>query len=375
LSAPGGIAFDGEGNLWAADNCLVGGQSTIYHGLGGGISKIAPNGKPISPMTFGYRGGGIDCPGFGIAVAADDKVWADSLDGKTISVFDRLTGQPLSPATGYNFGGQLGAMQGIIVTPNSDVWALDSEKDQIVYLPKGDATKGRILGRTVKGKPVDGMLQVKGPFHLAVDQSDRVWISNAGSDTVTRFPASDPTNAVQIKVGVAPHGIAIDSLGNAWVVNSFGHPGFWKKTAFIMDAIGWKIAGLFASSSSKADGQTKMWIDMYHFWVKHPHGDVSMIRPDGTVLRPFDGGKSILFPWGVSIDGNDNVWVANALGHSITELCGARSENCRPAKRPAIRFHRPGATSADYRRPSRMWSLIPPATCVWRTIGINRTKA
>jgi DNA-binding beta-propeller fold protein YncE len=342
LSAPGGIAIDGEGNLWTADNCLVGGQSTIYHGMGGGVSKIAPNGKPISPMTFGYRGGGVDCPGFGIAISADDKVWADSLDGKTISVFDRLTGQPLSPATGYNFGGQLGAMQGIIATPNGDIWALDSEHDQIVYLPKGDATKGRILGRTVKGKPVDGTLQVKGPFHLAVDQADRVWISNGGSDTVTRFPAGDPTNAVQIKVGVAPHGVAIDSLGNAWVVNMAGHPGFWKKCAFIMDAIGWKISGLFAGSSAKADGQTKMWIDMYHFSVKHPHGDVSLIRPDGKVMAAFDGGKSILAPWGVSIDGNDNVWVANALGHSITELCGARPENLPPGKKTGDPISPPG---------------------------------
>jgi hypothetical protein len=342
LSAPGGIAFDGEGNLWTADNCLVGGQSTIYHGLGGGVSKIAPNGKPISPMTFGYRGGGVDCPGFGIAVAADNKVWADSLDGKTISVFDRLTGQPLSPATGYNFGGQLGAMQGIIATPTGDIWALDSEKDQIVYLPKGDATKGRILGRTVKGKPVDGTLQVKGPFHLAVDQSDRVWISNGGSDTVTRFSASDPTNAIQIKVGTGPHGVAIDSFGNAWVVNILGHPGFWTKFDFIMDAIGWKISGLFKSSSSKADGQTKMWIDMYHFSAKHPHGDVSMIGSDGKVLATFDGGKSILAPWGISIDGDDNVWVANALGHSITELCGARPENLPPGKKIGDPISPPG---------------------------------
>jgi hypothetical protein len=68
-----------------------------------------------------------------------------SLAGKTISVFDRNTGKPLSPDAGYNFGGQLGSMQGIITTPNGDVWALDNEKDQIVYLPKGDATKGRIL--------------------------------------------------------------------------------------------------------------------------------------------------------------------------------------------------------------------------------------
>ncbi len=58
-------------------------------------------------MTFGYRGGGIDNPGFGIAIGADDKVWASSLDGRTISVHDRKTGKPLSPETGYNFGGQL----------------------------------------------------------------------------------------------------------------------------------------------------------------------------------------------------------------------------------------------------------------------------
>jgi DNA-binding beta-propeller fold protein YncE len=371
LSAPGGIAIDGEGNLWTADNCLVGGQSTIYHGVGGGVSKIAPNGKPISPMTFGYRGGGVDCPGFGIAISADDKVWADSLDGKTISVFDRLTGQPLSPETGYNFGGQLGAMQGIIVTPDGDVWALDSEKDQIVYLPKGDATKGRILGRTVKGKPVDGTLQVKGPFHLAVDQQDRVWISNGGSDTVTRFPASDPTNAVLIKVGVGPHGVAIDSLGNAWVVNILGHPGFWKKCAFIMDSIGCKIAGLFENSSSKADGQTKIWIDLYNFSVKHPHGDVSMIRPDGTVLAAFDGGKSILAPWGVSIDGNDNVWVANALGCSITELCGARPENCPPGKKTGDPISPPGGYIGGLQT-AITDVVIDPAGNVW--VANNWTK-
>ena len=108
LNSLGGIAIDGEGNMWADDNFLVGSQSTIYSNFGGGISKIAPNGRPISPMTLGYRGGGIDGPGFGIAISADDKVWATSLAGKTISVFDRKTGKPLSPATGYNFGGRSG---------------------------------------------------------------------------------------------------------------------------------------------------------------------------------------------------------------------------------------------------------------------------
>ena len=55
-----------------------------------------------------------------------------------------------------------------------------------------------------------------------------------------------------------------------------------------------------------------------------------MVLPDGTVITPFDAGKSINGPWGVAIDGNDNVWVANSMGRSVTHLCGARPANCPP---------------------------------------------
>jgi streptogramin lyase len=341
MNSLGGIAIDGEGNMWSDNNFLVGAQSTIWHQFGGGLSKIAPNGRPLSPMTLGYRGGGIDGPGFGIAIGADDKVWATSLGAKNISVFDRKTGKPLSPDTGYDFGGQLGSMQGIITTANGDVWALDNEKNQIVYLPKGDATKGRILGRTVNGKPVDGTLLVKGPFHLAVDQQDRIWVTNSASNTVTRFPATDPGKAEQITVGYAPRAIAIDSLGNAWVANTVGHPGTREKLAFIEEKIKSKIENL-EDPASKADEAAKLWIGLYELLIKYPGGDVSMVRPDGTVLPPFDGGHSINGPWGVAIDGNDNVWVANAMGRSVTQLCGARPANCPPGAKTGDPISPPG---------------------------------
>jgi hypothetical protein len=328
LNSLGGIAIDGEGNMWADDNFLVGAQSTIWSNFGGGLSKIAPNGRPISPMTVGYRGGGIDGPGFGIAIGADDKVWATSLGAKNISVFDRRTGKPLSPETGYSFGGTLGSMQGIITTPSGDVWALDNEKSQIVFLPKGDAAKGRILGRTVDGKPVDGTLQVKGPFHLAVDQQDRIWVTNGGSNTVTRFPAKDPGRAEQIKVGFGPRAVAIDSLGNAWVANTVGHPGTIEKAALVESMFKEKVEGWFESAAAKAEDAPKQWIGLYELLARYPGGDVSMVKPDGTVLPPFDGGKSIIGPWGIAIDGNDNVWVANAFGRSVTHLCGARPGSC-----------------------------------------------
>ena len=341
LNSLGGIAIDGEGNMWADDNFLVGAQSTIYHNFGGGLSEIAPNGAPVSPMTFGYRGGGIDGPGFGIAISGDDKVWATSLAGKTISAFDRNTGKPLSPETGYNFSGQLGTMQGIITTPNGDVWALDNSNDQIVYLPQGDATKGRILGRMVNGKPVDGTLQFKGPFHLAVDQQDRIWVTNGGSNTVTRFPASDPGKAELITVGYGPRAVAIDSLGNAWIANTVGHPSTREKLALVRNLFRSKLEEHFGSASNAAD-EAKMWISLYELLNRFPGGDVSMVRADGTVLASFDGGKSIIGPWGIAIDGNDNVWVANSIGHSVTELCGARPANCPPGMTTGAPISPPG---------------------------------
>ncbi|WP_078085485.1 hypothetical protein [Microbulbifer mangrovi] len=326
LNSLGGIAIDREGNMWADDNFLVGAQSTIFAGFGGGLSKLAPNGKPLSPMTTGYRGGGIDGPGFGIALSADNKVWATSLAGKNISVFD-LTGKPLSPESGYDFDGKLGAMQGIIATPAGDIWALDNGRDQIVHLPGGDASKGRILGGA--GKSTDNALELKAPFHLAVDQQDRIWVTNSGSDTVTRFPTGDPGKAEQFKVGFAPRAIAIDSRGNAWVANTVGHPTSREKLAFIEAKLKAK-AESHKKGISEEQKAAREWIDLYEIITRFPGGTVSWLGPDGKTLGTFDGNKSLIGAWGIAIDGNDNVWVANSTGRSISQLCGVRTDTCPP---------------------------------------------
>jgi hypothetical protein len=37
-------------------------------------------------------------------------------------------------------------------------------------------------------------------------------------------------------------------------------------------------------------------------------------------------------PWGVSIDGNDNVWVGNLYGQSLIHICGTDPSKCPEGK-------------------------------------------
>ena len=327
------IMFDSEGNAWSGDNFLVGwqGHDDLWDG---NLSKFAPNGRPLSPMTSGFTGGGLLGPGFGTAIDANDRVWATSTSGQTISLFD-TTGKPLSPPEGYNFGGRISTMQGIIVTPNGDVWALDFGDDKVVYMPKGDPTKAKFYCQSTDGRPnKDSPCKLNGPFHLAIDQQDRIWITNALGDTVTRFPASDPSKVEVFPTGGSSgKGMAIDSQGNAWITNTAGS-GLTLETKLRLLAL-------------KLTDRPLMALDQVAIkdLLDHPGlGSVSMLRPDGSAApgSPFNPG-SIWGAWAVSIDGNDHAWISNfAPGGGLTELCGARTETCPPGMKTGDPISPPG---------------------------------
>ena len=327
------VMFDSEGNAWSGDNFLVGwqGHDDLWDG---NLSKFAPNGRPLSPMTSGFTGGGLLGPGFGTAIDANDRVWATSTSGQTISLFDK-NGKPLSPPEGYNFGGKISTMQGVIVTPNGDVWAVDFGDDKVVYLPQGDPTKVKFYCQSTDGKPnKDSPCKLNAPFHLAIDQQDRIWITNALGDTVTRFPASDPSKVEVFPTGGSSgKGMAIDSKGNAWITNTAGS-GLTFETKVRLLAL-------------KLTDRPLMALDRVAIkdLLDHPGlGSVSMLRPDGSPApgSPFNPG-SIWGAWAVSIDGNDHAWVSNfAPGGGLTELCGARTEACPPGMKTGDPISPPG---------------------------------
>jgi hypothetical protein len=328
------VMFDSKGNAWSGANFIVGsvGHDSLWDG---NMAEFAPNGHPLSPMTTGFHGGGLQGPGFGTAIDANARVWINSTSGRTISLFDK-TGKPISPPEGYNFGGKLGFMQGIIVTPGGDVWTVDFTHDRVVFMPKGDPAKAKFYCEAPAGTPEkDGPCQLTAPFHIVIDQQDRIWVDNAIGDKVARFPASDPSKIeVFSSGGHSGKGMAVDSKGNVWIANTLGAGLSLETDARLLLA---KLSGGALSGMDQIALKDLL---------SHPGlGSVSMLRPDGSPApgSPFNPTGSIWGAWAVSIDGNDHVWISNfAPNGGITELCGARTETCPAGMKTGDAISPPG---------------------------------
>src|SRR5271170_2370383 len=143
-----------------------------------------------------------------------------------------------------------------------------SAKNQVVYLPKGDPSQGKIF---CQAPNKDGPCKLSGPFHLAIDQQDRIWITNAVGDTVARFPASDPSKVEVLPTGGhSGKGMAIDSKGNAWITNTLGD-GLDLTT---------KLKLLWLKLDEKmSEANPVVLADLFGNPGK---GSVSMLQPDGS---------------------------------------------------------------------------------------------
>lgn len=303
--AAGRITFDSNGNMWSGQNWMPGSQSGAIRGIGGGLVAFTPDGTAISPPITGFTGMGVDGVGWGTGTS-DKAVWVSSFSS-TVGVFD-FTGKPLGPKEGITFDGKIGQGQGVGIARNGDVWIADSQKDQLMYFPGGDYTKGKLI-------KVDGL---HAPFAVEVDADNRVWVTNSRGNNVTVFPADSPKDVKQITVGLGVRGIAHDSKGNAWVASNmspgFHPPEFPPGEVSIMKEFEVAYNNLIANA-------------------RHlPTGTVHFIPNDGKfeaqLMQKGSPEVPMNVPWGVSIDSEDNVWVANFLGTGLFHICGANTANC-----------------------------------------------
>ncbi|MER6333750.1 NHL repeat-containing protein [Streptomyces sp. NPDC001034] len=284
LYAPGRIAFDAKGNIWATNNWEPGTRDPNSY-----VTVQDPTGRPTlgSPIS----GGGMKAGAWGLAIDHDGSVWAPSYGGNAMSKYS-ASGKPLSPPAGWK-NGDFVKPQGVAVDQRGNVWIANSHGlkgkpgvGSVVVYPHGDPNRAI----TITDKSFNH------PFAVQIDGQGRAWVTNShlsfeqiresgrpgnvgGSVTIVG-PDFKPISSTNDKSLQGPVGLALDSKGNAWVANFF--------------------------SSA-----------------------VTEIRPNGTVAGVYQLPKKV-FPWSVAIDGQDRVWIAGFGDSSVSLLCGMNRAACPP---------------------------------------------
>ncbi|MEU8522736.1 NHL repeat-containing protein [Streptomyces sp. NPDC048577] len=312
LDGPGNIAFDAQGNAWIPNNYVYDPDPRNTACGSRVLSKLTPTGRSAPGAPF--SGGGLYGAGFGIAQDPRGSVWVGNfgfqgtgcaLDAdrlyRSVSQF-APDGRALSPRRGWRQGDIL-QPQGLATDRRGNVWVANCGGRSVTRIPHGRPEGARNIAP-------GGDSLVK-PFGIAVDTSGRAWVTGNGSDNVTMLsPTGEPRRTVSGGGIKRPMGVATDSLGNVWVSNG--------------GAVVAPCEGTTPAMLAEAVAQIV---------TRHVDASVTMIRSDGTTpARPFvnDG---LFLPWGIAVDGSDNVWVANFGGHRIAHLCGARTSACPPGVR------------------------------------------
>ena len=310
----GKLMFDGKGSLWSGTNWMPGSQSGVVNNIGGGVTHFSPSGTPLSPAISGYNGQGINGVGWGTGVS-EKYAWVGAFNNM-VGVFDLNDGKALGPAT---IDGDVGQLQGVATAANGDVWIADNTANHMIQFPGGDYTKG-------KRHTIDGL---QAPFGVAVDAQNRVWVSSSYNNKLTVFPGDAPDQAKTIEVNLGGRGVAVDSTGHVWIAQQSNSP---------QGALppGAKMPPNIPANAPQPKTIMEEFEAGAEYLLTNPNitqtGMVGLISPDMKVVQQNIAKGTAYIPWGVSVDGNDNVWVGNLYGQSLTHICGVNPANCPEGK-------------------------------------------
>lgn len=277
-------------------------------------------------MSFTISGGGMSEP-TAIALDGSGNLWVADYN-EALSEF--APNGAAVYASGISNAG-LHESFGVAVDVSNDIWV---ESDETPGSPNNG---GSLVEFGDNGIPItSGIGYTAGlyyPTGIAADPNGDMWIANFGNSTYALYSSS----GTQIRTNCNPSGcgygalefpvaVAVDSNHFAW----FGDQSNDAVTRVSLD-------GSSVTEIGCCDGASGMAVDLQNnIWVANYFGNsISELANTGTVISSSYNAGGVDHPQGIAVDAGDTVWVANYRGSSLTELAGANTASPGSAISPS----------------------------------------
>ncbi len=183
-----------------------------------------------------------------------------------------------------------------------------------IWYAQSDGGSGELIKAS---RSMEGQLQRiptgAAPWAVAFDGT-YIWVTNNGSNNVSRVRASDGARLGTFPTGTRPRGLAFDGT-NMWVAN-YQAGGLLKLRA---------SDGANLGSAKVGEGPTGVVFDGANMWVtNNGSNSVSKVRTsDSATIGTFATGSG---PTGIAFDGF-NIWVTNSSDNTVTQLRASDGAN------------------------------------------------
>ena len=344
---PGNIAIDSLGDLWIANNFKPGSERFTPPLPGITLPRMKPSGELVGGEPL--QGGGLYGSGFGIGIDPEGQVWVSNFgfgsseiplrgNGNSVSLFssegealspDRSRRAPRKPSGGYTEGDLLG-VQGVTSDQDGNIWIASFREttetpSKIVVYEDGNPKKFDSFQHP----------DLTSPFDIAIDASGDAWVSyqsggprDQGGIGHFSFNAKDGISLIQTissREFNVPFGIATASDGSIWVANNGGSPRYKSRTVSRIDPITGAVETFTFNSSRKSgpwglnlDGANNVYVANFEaLSISVLNGssvDSLYGHEPGTALSPeggYDFDDNIMRPTGLEVDSAGNVWITN----------------------------------------------------------------
>ena len=183
--APGGVAVDGTGTVYATNQTMYGRVVALPNG------SSSPTVKPFNGLYEPQ----------GIAVDGSGKIYVSDFNNRVVALSAGSNNQVVLPFNGLNYP------EGVAVDAQGNVYVADRGNNRVLKLASGSTDQTEL--------PLQGL---KNPDGVAVDSEGNIYVTDTDNNRVLKLDAGTSNQSVLPFSGMsAPWGITVDGAGNVYV--------------------------------------------------------------------------------------------------------------------------------------------------------------